>query len=389
MLDSATRRSVAATSFLGHDGAMEHHLAIAAPAHLDLAGQMAAVADRYAGACRDLGLSPETAVFRRIFVSDYQNQREAVLASPLCREDPAHPVAVSIVQQPPLPAAKVALLAYHVVQTAPEIRRRLDGHHLLIERNGLGHLWSTRLCAANTSPQVSAAGQTRAVFAALTDALAGRGGTLHDHCVRTWIYVRDVDVFYLDMVASRTELFERQGLTADTHYIASTGIEGACAHQFDVIAMDAYSLLGQGPGQMSYLNDFSRMCHTRDYQVTFERGTRIAYRDRAHHFISGTASIDRRGQVLHPGDVLAQLDRALLNVDAILRSGGTSIDAMMHLIVYLRDPSDFARVEARLKDRFPALPAIVVQGAVCRPDWLVEIEGIATAPHRDDTMPAF
>ena len=56
--------------------------------------------------------------------------------------------------------------------------------------------------------------------------------------------------------------------------------------------MDAYSLLGLQPEQVSYLNDFDRLCATKDYDVTFERGTRIAYADRTHHFISGTASID-------------------------------------------------------------------------------------------------
>ena len=57
--------------------------------------------------------------------------------------------------------------------------------------------------------------------------------------------------------------------------------------------MDAYSILDLASEQVSYLNDFDRLCPTTDYNVTFERVTRVAYADRSHHFISGTASIDR------------------------------------------------------------------------------------------------
>jgi hypothetical protein len=32
---------------------------------------------------------------------------------------------------------------------------------------------------------------------------------------------------------------------------------------------------------------------------------------------------------------------------------------------------------------------LIVQGPVCRPDWLVEIEGIGIARHADPALPAF
>lgn len=376
-------------SFHGALGGEEHYILVEAPSDLSLEDQLRSLERRYADARRALGLAEETAVFRRIFVSDVLNQIAAVKASALAQEPPGSPVAVSIVQQQPLPGAKVALLAYHIDSPDPVVKSRLSAHHVLVEKNGLGHVWSTRLCAGVHGPEISAEAQTRGVFEELTGVLTTRGGNLRDHCVRTWIYVKDVDVFYHGMVQSRTELFERHGLTADTHYIASTGIEGACAHQFDVVAMDAYSLLGMAPEQMSFLNDFERMCPTRDYKVTFERGTRIGYADRAHHFISGTASIDDKGRVVHPGDVIAQLDRALENVDAILRSGAATLADMTHLLVYLRDPTDHPRVRAHLRERLPQVPALFVHGAVCRPEWLIEVEGIAIAANDSPALPQF
>ena len=241
---------------------------------------------------------------------------------------------------------------------------------------------------ARDSP-ASAAAQTRALFADLIGTLGAQGGTLRDHCIRTWVYLKDVDVFYRDMVDSRRELFAEQGLTGATHFIASTGIEGACAHRHDLVALDAYSILGLVPGQISYLNDFDRLCPTKDYNVTFERGTRIAYADRAHLFISGTASIDRAGAVVHPGDTLRQLDHTLANIAALLRAGGAGLDDLMHILVYLRDPTDHARVAGYLGRRFPGLPTLVVHGPVCRPEWLVEVEGIAVAPNDAPGLPSF
>ena len=373
-------------SFRGAQGGCEHFITIDAPADMDFSGQVKVIEARYAQALLMLGLDADTAIFRRIFLSDSVNQIALLQDRELvCDAD----VAVSVIQQPPLTGAKIAMLAYHLDDRAPIAKRRLSPKHLLVEKSGNRHLWTTRLCAGGKVGQAEAENQTREVFDNLVSALGDQGGSLRDHCVRTWIYVKDVDVFYQDVVKSRTELFLEQGLTADTHYISSTGIEGACAHQFDVVVLDAYSALDLSPRQMSFLNDFDHMCPTQDYNVTFERGTRIAYNDRAHHFISGTASIDNAGNVLHLGDVIAQLDRALINVDAILKSGQSSLDDMMYWIVYLRDPSDYAKVKAHLDDRFPDVPTMIVRGPVCRPEWLIEIEGIAVAPMDEPSLPSF
>jgi len=380
---------ITSRSFRGASGETEHFISVEAPANLTFREQIDLLEDRYEQAKKALGLAPETAIFRRILLSDIINQAALVRESGLFDSLAGSPVAVSIVQQPPLPGAKIALLAYHLDGAAPIVKRRLSPKHMRIERGGLGHLWSTRLCAGAYGSTTSSAVQTRQVFNDLIDTLSTQGGNLRDHCIRTWIYIKDVDIFYQGMVESRSALFQEQGLTGDTHYIASTGIEGACAHRYDLVAMDAYSILGLGAGQVMQLNDFDRLCATKEYNVTFERGTRIAYADRSHHFISGTASIDNAGRVVHPGDVLRQLDRALENVDALLRSGSAGLDDMMYLTVYLRDPSDFGRVEASLSERFPTLPVLVVKGAVCRPEWLVEVEGVAVAAGSEPALPAF
>ncbi len=375
--------------FAGRTGGSEHFITVEPSGDGDFAAQLDSVTRTYAEAVRASGLSPETAIFRRILVSDILNQEALVRASTLVDDPASGPVAVSLVQQPPLPGRKIALLAYHLDGDAGISKRRLSPQHMVVQKAGLRHLWSTGLLSGRRDHGVSSFDETTSVFQQLVGTLAEQGGTLEADCVRTWLYVKGVDVFYQDLVDSRTRLFTEHGLTRDTHYIASTAIEGACGHRYEVVGMDAYSVLGLVPEQVGYLNDFDLLCPTDDYDVTFERGTRIGYADRAHHFISGTASIDNLGQVIHPGDVLRQLNRALENVEGLLRSGGAGLADMMYLTVYLRDSTDFDRVRDCLHERCAGLPTLVVQASVCRPDWLVEVEGVAVAATVDPALPGF
>jgi enamine deaminase RidA (YjgF/YER057c/UK114 family) len=386
---SGSREGVSWRSFTGENGSTEHFFMIDAPAGVSFTAQLAELQVRYAAALKRCNLSAQTAVFRRIFLSDILNQADTLCDSPLVEGIGENPVSTSIIQQLPLSGSKVALLAYHIESKTPIEKEFIGPRHLLIKKDGLRYLWSAGPWVDGKPTLPAPAAETRAVFDELIAVLGDQGATLEGNCVRTWLFIKDVDIFYQDMVTSRRELFDANGLTQQTHYIASTGIEGTSADRFDTICMDALSLLDLKPEQVFYLNDLDRLCLTKDYGVTFERGTRIGFADRMHHYISGTASIDNRGNVLHLGDVLAQTEVAIENVDALLKSGGASMDDMMYLIVYLRDPADFPSVSRFLRDTLPNLPFIVVQGRVCRPEWLVEVEGIAVAPNRDPSLPSF
>ena len=71
---------------------------------------------------------------------------------------------------------------------------------------------------------------------------------------------------------------------------------------------------------------------------------------------------------------MAQTGRLLENMDARLKEGGSSLDAAKYFIVYLRDISDYAAVEDYMRRRFPDTPHVILEGRVCRPSWLIEME---------------
>lgn len=111
------------------------------------------------------------------------------------------------------------------------------------------------------------------------------------------------------MVKARNEVFLTQDLTEKTHYIASTGIGGRHPDPQVTVQMDAYAINGIQPAQIQFLYATTHLNPTYEYGVSFERGTCVKYGDRRQVFISGTASINNKGEVVYPGDVRKQTNR--------------------------------------------------------------------------------
>ena len=344
----------------------EYHVLISVTdPSLSYPDQLEAVLRAFAAASEGL-----TVCFLRFFLSDAANQAPA-LGSALAAM-PAVPV--SIVQQAPLDGTRIALWMYAV-----------SGVGSSLSHNGYTHLWNGTM----TSRGADSHEQMTGIFRNYGDFLAEKGLSVASDTVRTWIFVRDVDTNYAGVVRGRREYFEGIGLTPDTHYIASTGIEGRHPDWRNIVEMDAYSVGGLRKGQIRHLYARDHLSPTYDYGVTFERGTAVTYGDRRHVFISGTASIDAEGKVLYPGDAAAQAGRMLENVSALLAEAGSGFGDIAMAVVYLRDPADYPVVRRIVSDACPGLPALFVQASVCRPSWLVEMECLALTGDGDAAFPDF
>jgi enamine deaminase RidA (YjgF/YER057c/UK114 family) len=186
--------------------------------------------------------------------------------------------------------------------------------------------------------------------------------------------VNDVDNHYAGMVRARNEVFDEQQLTADTHFIASTGIGGRQADPAREVMMDAYAIDGIRREQVHYLYAASHLNRTSEYGVRFERGTYVDYGFRRKIFISGTASINNKGEIMYRGDIRRQTARMLENVETLLSEAGASYDDVEVMVVYLRDMADYTVVKQIYDERFPDKPRVFVNAPVCRPGWLIEME---------------
>jgi len=386
------------SSFQLEGGADEVHLFIEPETNGSFEDQLRQVVAAYHSALESLDLSRCTAVFRPCLISDAANQLDRVMASPLGFGVPrGEEAAVSCIEQPPLCNRKIALLAYHIRDIRPQDKTLESmpgaGPHartLCLRRGDRSYLWTTEMTGAPNPDAIRRPlAQTHQLFDAYGAMLNAHDSTLLENVVRTWIFVQNVDTNYAGMVDARRALFLEEGLTPETHYIVSTGIEGRTAQSDSVVTVDALAIQGLDPAQLVYIDCLDHLNRTDDYGVTFERAVRLEHGDRSHLYLAGTASIDANGRVLHEGDIVRQTERTLENIIALLTAVAAVVDDIAAMTVYLRDGSDASCVAALLEEYCPSVPYLTVRAPVCRPTWLIEIEAVAITAVKHPRWPRF
>ena len=117
---------------------------------------------------------------------------------------------------------------------------------------------------------------------------------------------------------------------------------------------------------------------------SFVRGMRLDLGNLVVLLISGTASINDKGETVHVGDFRAQCRRTFQNITGLLEAEGATWHDIVRTSCYLRDiDRDYAafneeRTAFYREQRLDPVPASTgIQAKLCRPELLVEIEAIA------------
>ena len=96
-------------------------------------------------------------------------------------------------------------------------------------------------------------------------------------------------------------------------------------------------------------------------------------------FVSGQVALDPKTGEMVAGDVAAQTERVLQNLQAIVEAAGSDLDRVVKATVYLRTMADFAAMNEVYKKYFktepPARATVAVAGLP--KDALVEIDVVA------------
>lgn len=293
----------------------------------------------------------------KIFLSDPLNQVGSL--PPLDN----FKAAISIIGQSPI-NYKIAALVMGDTRKKDFVK---VGNLSLIDREEATYAWLTN--SFNFSEEVF--DQTKGILE-IYDAYLKEytSGSLKDNCVRTWFYINDIDKNYHKFSDSRNFFYANIGMK--DKFITSTGI-GHIPHVngYDV-KLDALAIIKKPDRNFSInlLNDQNVMPLTTSYNVKFERGVELAFNHFSRVFISGTASIDKYGDVLHKENVIDQLIRSLDNINALMN---THISPMYYL-VYIRDITDYDKVYQFMNSNYSPIPFLIVHAPVCRPEWLVEVE---------------
>ena len=226
-----------------------------------------------------------------------------------------------------------------------------------------------------------------------------------DQLLRTWIYQGHLllpegeTLRYKELNRARTDIFGNtqflkkylpknyQGRV----YPASTGIG---ADDFDVV-MSAVALDTkrkdvtvvplENPKQTSAFN-YGTVYSPQSPK--FSRAVVISIEDTCLVFVSGTASITN-SESQHPEDPVKQTEQTLDNIAALIagqnldRHGisgvACGLDNLECVRVYVKRPSELELIRQVCDRRLPKVPTIYTIADVCRPELLVEIEGIALA----------
>jgi enamine deaminase RidA (YjgF/YER057c/UK114 family) len=83
------------------------------------------------------------------------------------------------------------------------------------------------------------------------------------------------------------------------------------------------------------------------------------------------------------GDPAAQAERAMANIDLLLREAGSAMEHLVKLTIYLIDPRYrepvYRTIGRWTRGVYPISTGLVVS-ALARPEWLVEVDAIAVIP---------
>lgn len=99
-------------------------------------------------------------------------------------------------------------------------------------------------------------------------------------------------------------------------------------------------------------------------------------------FLSGQIPLHPATGEMVEGDVVAQAERVLLNLEAVLGAAGLGFGHVVRTTIYLTNLADFARVNEVYARRFPSEPParVTVQVAALPRGAQVEIDAIAVRP---------
>jgi enamine deaminase RidA (YjgF/YER057c/UK114 family) len=287
------------------------------------------------------------------------------------------------------------------VLAAGDVQLQRHSEQLVIARHD-GIEWFFCGLGDSCMRETDACGGAAAALAQIRGLLRGAGADF-GQVVRTWLYLGGIvaeegrvqryqelnrarDEFYRDITFLRTLAPPRGNRTA---YPASTGIGmGGRGVSAGAIAV------GNGREDLTATPlENPRQTAAYDYRAAyspnaprFSRAMAVRCGGQAMIFISGTASITR-SETRHPQDPVAQTEETLDNIEALIAEDnlaghglpgfGARLADLASARVYVKRQEDYPRIRAACEKRWGELPAVYVAADVCRPDLLVEIEGIA------------
>jgi len=358
---------------------------------------------------------PMAITVQTVFLKDPQDQAEC--ARMLAEfSGPDLPV-TNYVRQPPCCGAALALEAWAIGGKGVRVEH-FGPHALAVSYDSVRWVYCAGIEPAASLPGVHP--QALDGLGRLRAALV-QAGSSFDRVVRTWFYLGGITEpeggvqRYQELNRARTNFYRDirfhgsspEGGAPRAIYPASTGI-GMAGRGLVLSCMtletrrdDLILLPLENPQQTpayAYDPNYSPL------SPKFSRAVALVLGDYVTSWVSGTASIVN-SESCYPGDAVRQTAQTIDNIERLiagenftlhgLKGAGASLHDLAKIRVYLKRPEDLAQCRAVCERRFGAVPAIYAVADICRPELLVEIEGVAfsrysrpaAAPHLGASRP--
>ena len=99
-------------------------------------------------------------------------------------------------------------------------------------------------------------------------------------------------------------------------------------------------------------------------------------------FLSGQAAVNEAGAIVGVNDFDAQAEQTFKNLKRVLEAGGSGLDKIIKVTIYLTDMGNFSKI-LELRERWFTRPypadTIVEVKALGLPELMIEIEAVALA----------
>lgn len=313
------------------------------------------------------------------------------------------------VVQPPCDGRGIAIEAWAISTRTVEVKYH-SPQLVTVTHDGLR--WIHAAAGSLKQQGRTAYEQSAEAFEGMRAVLASAGASFED-VVRTWLYQGGITNMegdierYRELNRARTDFFanipfhaRRLARSQDGRaiYPASTGI-GTLEHGLITTCLalqtdrdDVQLMPLENPLQTP---SFDYPQHYSPKTPKFARAMAVRIGDHVTTWISGTASIVN-SETVHKGDAAMQTEQTLTNIERLIdadnftRLGwpgtGATLDDLAKVRVYVKHHEDYEKCKAVCERRLGRIPAIYAQADVCRPDLLVEIEGVAFSPLKSATV---
>lgn len=312
-----------------------------------------------------------------------------------------HLPVTSYIPQHPCQGTLVAIEAMAVGGGPGKIEIERRSEQLVLTRHA-GVTWTHIGQVVPNVPEQGVYARSVDAFTQMREMLAG-ANVRFDQIIRTWLYLGDIvgpegeTQRYKELNRARSDYYENVRFLAkhlppgvtETVYPASTGIGtdnrdvimsclALSTKRDDIVARPL-----ENPLQTSA---FDYMACYGPKSPKFSRAMALTTGDCTAVFVSGTASITQ-SESQHIEDIEAQTNQTLDNIAALIsesnldRHGlpgrGATLRNMALARVYVKRQADFEKTRNVCQQRLGEMPVIYTVADVCRPELLVEIEGIA------------